>query len=372
MSTAGRPETDAPPASDIAVTLREAGFVRLVAAGTGDAVAAMGTLARALAAVDVPYQLSVVPVPETADSETDADVTVALGRHVRRADVTLGVGNASASRTAYTVAESVGEADLALALAGIVAAGRYPDSDLLSVARDSGIDRRPGVAIPTEDVCDGLAHSTLVHAEFSGDPDRVDTVLGDVRGTDEDARRAVASAVALTVSADREAPDRGAHAVERVLRPLAGGPFRTIGGYGDVLDAVGREQPGLAVALALGELDDGTALSTWRDHAARAHEAIRTASTGRYDGLYVVKCDAGTPVGTVARLVRDFRSPERIVLAVGDGIAAATAVDDAALGDAMGAAADAVGGDGDGTSTRGRARFDGEPTAFAAALREAL
>lgn len=372
MSTAGRPEADAPSPSDIAVTLREAGFVRLVAAGTGDAVAAMGTLAGALTAVDVPYQLSVVPIPEAADRETDADVTVALGRRVRGADVTLGVEEPSASKMAYTVADAVGDAALPLALAGIVAADQHPDSDMLSVAREHGIDRRPGVSIPTTDVHDGLAHSTLVHTTFSGDPDHVEAIVGADPGTDEDARRDIASTVALTVSADSEAPARAAQSVERLLRPLASGPFRTIGGYADVLDAVGRERPGLAVALALGELDTGTALSTWRTHASRAHEAVQSASTGRYDGLYVVKCDAGASVGTVARLVRDYRSPEPLVLAVGDGVAAATSVDGEAVGAAMRAAADAIDGDGDGTRTRGRARFDGDPTALVAAFREAL
>jgi hypothetical protein len=190
---------------------------------------------------------------------------------------------------------------------------------------------------------------------------------------DGESRRRVASLVALAVAGDEDATPRGAEAVERFLRPCAGGPFGTVGGYADVLDALARTRPGPAVALALGAGDRETALEAWRAHGRRAHAAIRAATTGRYDGLYAVRCGDEAPVGTVARLVRDFRSPEPVVLVVAGGEAAAVRTPGATadVGTAVATAATAVGGTGDGTAMRGRARFDAEDPEFVVAFREA-
>jgi hypothetical protein len=227
--------------------------------------------------------------------------------------------------------------------------------------------------VPTTDRVDGLAHSTLVTGPFSGTVESAGALLADVDGdpTDEKTRREVASLVAVTVAGDPEGTDRGAEAVERVLRPYVGGPFETIGGYADVLDAVARERPGLAVALAVGGTDREMALQTWRDHGRQAHTALQDAKTGRYDGLFVVRCDGPAPVGTVARLVRDFRSPEPVVLVVGDGEATAVGPAEKAVGETTRTTALAVDGEGGGTPTRGRARFDAEDTEFVLAFREA-
>jgi hypothetical protein len=227
--------------------------------------------------------------------------------------------------------------------------------------------------VPTTDRVDGLAHSTLVTGPFSGTVESAGELLADIDGdpTDEGTHRTVGSLVALAVAGDPEGTDRGAEAVERVLRPYVGGPFETIGGYADVLDAVARERPGLAVALAVGGADTETALRTWRDHGRQAHAALQNAKTGRYDGLFVVRCDGPAPVDTVARLVRDFRSPEPVVLVVGDGEAAAVGPGDAAVGETTRTGALAVDGEGGGTPTRGRARFDADETEFVLAFREA-
>ncbi len=372
MSTAGRPDESAPVASDLAASLDDAGLVRIVAAATGDAVAATGVLADALETRDTAYQASVVPVPSTGDRTTDADCTVAIGRPAASADLTIGCSEA-ASTVAFDAAATIASPDPVLALAGTVAAGDTPQGTVLEAAEAAGIERRPGIAVPTADRIDGLAHSTLVTGPFSGDVESAGELLADIDAdaTDEETRRTVASLVALAVAGDSDGIERGADAVERVLRPYVGGPFETVGGYADVLDAVAREQPGLAVALAVGSADTETALRTWRDHGRQAHAALASAKTGRYDGLFVVRCGDPAPVGTVARLVREFRSPEPVVLVVADGEAAVVGPAGKAVGETTRVAAQAVDGDGGGTPTRGRARFDAEGTEFVLAFREA-
>ncbi|CCQ32775.1 exonuclease RecJ protein [Halorhabdus tiamatea SARL4B] len=321
MSTTGRQSGDA---RDAASRLREAGLVHLAPAATGDAIAATGVLARALDAIDVPFQISVVCQPADAARATEADRTVALGRVSPDADRTLG-SDRPASVAAFDVARSLDAPSAqstdvaAVAAAGVVAAGEEPSGAIADALVDAGIERRPGVAVPTDDLADGLAHSTLVHAPFSGDPEAARAMLDErdaTDPTDDEARRRVASVVALT-AVDGANPDtRAATAVEDVLRPYAGGPLSTIGGYADVLEAAVREQPGVAIGLALGH-DDAIepALSAWRTHAGRAHDAVRDATVRRHAGLVVA--EAG-PTGTVAGLLRDFRSPEPLAL-VADG-----------------------------------------------------
>jgi len=372
MSTAGNPQANARTPSDIAANLREAGLVRLVAAGTGDGVAAAGLLADALETAAIAHQTCVVPLPETASRDTGADLTVTLGRPAAEADLTLGIDGDPASHATLAVARELapesGErlpTDRAvLAVAGVLAAGRQPDEQLEGLL---DLPRRAGVAVPVADTAAGLAHSTLVHAPFSGSvEDTRDRLAGLESG------RAVASAVGLAVAGDEAGVPRGAAAVEALLGPRVGGPFETLGGYADVLGALARERPGRAVALALGA--DPDALAVWRDHAERAHESVRQARTGRYDGLFVARCDGTAPVGTVARLLRDYRSPEPVALAAVEGQAAVLATPEASVdvGRVVETASRAVGGEGTGTQTRGRARFDCDTSAFVLELREAL
>jgi hypothetical protein len=381
MSTTGRPEADTPAASVLADQLRAAEFVRLVAAQTGDGVAAAGTLAEALSACDVPFQTSVVGLPASAASETDADLTLALGRPSTNAATELGTGGQSASQTAYAVARELGAADPTLALAGAIASGRQIGSEMRGAAEDHGLDRRPGIAGPGVDPTEVLTHSTLVHAPFSGDRETAASAVADLDLTeplDEGDRQHLASLVALTVAGDDAVTERGTVAVEQFLRPHVGGPFETVGGFADVLAATAREQPGLGLALALGGGDREQVLSAWRAHGRDAHANVRNASTGRYSGLFVAQCEAADtpPVGTIARLLCAYRSPEPVVLAVGEGIAEARSVvgDDEPhnVGATVREAATRVDGDGDGTAVRGRATFDVTPTEFVAAFREAL
>lgn len=377
MSATGRSEETAPAASDIAARLRDAGLVRLVGGATGDAVAAVGLFTLALEANDVAHQSSVVAVPRPASRATDADLTVALGRPAADAEVVLGADGTPASATALAVASELGAVDYELGLAGIAAAGDHPSSDVLGAASDHGIDHEPGIATPTPALADGLAHSGLVHTSFSGDRDAASRLV-EASSADEDAdgHRRLASVVAVTVCEDDTTVPAAADAVEGFLRPLVapGGRFETVEGYGDVLDATARASPELGVPLALGAVETTTALETWRTHTQQAHEAVRSASTGRYDGLFVVQCSGDAPLGTVARLVADYRSPEPLVLALDDTAAVArTATErtpDDHVGDRVGRAASRVGGAGGGSRTRGRAEFDGEPTEFVAVFRE--
>jgi hypothetical protein len=369
MSAAGHPPEPTP--SDLEGALRGADFVRLVAAADADSVAAAALLADALGQQETPYQTSVVPLAQPAARDTDADLTVGIGRTVTGSDSTIGLTD-GAARTAHAVARELGAGDLPLALAGTVAREGHPGDELATVAADHGLERRPGVAVPTADLADGLAHSTRVHAPFSG-ADDVESELGIEIPTEpsEDGQRKLASAVALSVADDPEGTAQGSEAVEQVLRPLSGGPFETIGGYADVLGALAREQPGLAVVLAVGKLDSDRALEHWRRHGQRAHEALRTATTSRYDGLYVLQCDADVPVETVAELAADYRSPEPVTLAVGNGVAAVVGEESETLTDSLDTAATAADGTSEVVGRRGRAAFDGESTEFVAAFTEA-
>jgi hypothetical protein len=412
MSTSGRTadDADAPSASDVAGLLAGAEFVRLLARADGDCLAAAGLLARACAQRGVPYQVRVGRFGETlADPESEetpaangpsasgggskaaeSDATVGVGLDPA-ADAHLPSGATPASATAYDAARELDASpDPLLALAGVVAAGHPPGAGetahVLEAARERGLERRPGVGVPTDDLVDGLAHSTLAHAEYSGDPAAALAELGLPAELDASAHRRIASEFALAVTGAASATDRAAEEVERALRPHAisadesdgaadasDAPFATVEGYADVLEAVARERPGAGVALALGHDARADALDAWRDHAERAHAAVREGTTGRYDGLFVLRIE-DAPVETVARLLQDFLSPEPVALVVAEGAAAAAAVEDSAgVGAKMTDAAAEVGGTGGGTARRGYARFDPETdaTAFLDAFREA-
>lgn len=365
MSTADRP-TESPAASDVAGALADASFVRLVSAGDGDALAATGLLGRAARTLDVPFQASVLTPLGSATRNTDADVTVAVGTDAPAADLSL--TGPSATALAFATARDLGaDPDVGLALAGTTVAGDAPG--VYEAAEAAGIERRPGLALATDDTADALAHSTLVHAAFSGDPEATAAAVGDIEDG-EDAGRRLASMVALAAVESEAAPPRAADAVERALYPYRlSGPFPTAGGYGDVLDCLARAAPGTGVALALGHNVRAAGLDAWRDHAREAHAAVAEAVTGRYDGLFVARTPEA-PLGTAARLVHGYRSPEPATLVVaGETAALVTAEADAArtLRTAVG-----DGGTATGTARLAHARFAGEDTAFIGAVREVV
>ena len=358
MSAAGRSDEDA--AGRTAAAVREAGFVRLVGTADGDALAATGLLARALEATGTPYQASLAAVPDPP--ATDADCTVAVGHALDGGAVIEGTPLAIVA--ADVVRELDDDAlDPTLALAGAVCAGAEPAGRLLEAA---GLERRPGVALPTEDRIDGLAGSTLVHADFSGDEEAAEAALA---GLDDEEGRQLASLVAL--SAVEDAVPRAAESVERALRPYECDRFETLGGYADVLAAVAQDRPGIGVVLALGRDVEATALETWRDHSRQAHTALRTADTGRYGGVYAARVDDDAPLGTVARLCFEYRSPEPLALAVTDGRAAVFAEADADVEGPLRGAAAALDGRATARDGRGAAAFDATADEYIVAFREA-
>ncbi|MFB6256532.1 MAG: exonuclease RecJ [Haloplanus sp.] len=383
MSAAPATPADATAASDIAAAIREAPFVRVVAAANGDSLAASGVLARACRESSIPFQVRIDPVPAPAPGEGD-DLVVGVG--AAGGDIALPSAEV-ASLVAAAVARELGVApDPMLALAGVASAGRSPDvgdaASLLDAARErTTVERRPGVATPTAELADGVAHSMLVHAPVSGDSEAATaalSTLGIPSPPGDEGRRRLASWLAIKATTSSA---RAAEAVERALRPHATpeASFATIEGFGDALDAVARERPGTGVALAIRDDDSlrTAVLDAWRDHARATHGAVTAAATGRYDGVLVARVDAGDPgrLGTVARLYRDYRSPEPVVIAVGNDAAAAASVDDARLDDAMREAARSVDGDGSsaGGARRAAARVDGlEVSRFITAFREAL
>lgn len=340
MSTTGRPAE----ASEAAAVIESAGFVRIVVRADGDALAAGGVLARALSDRGTPFQVSVAStVDERTDrvDDGDCDAAIVVGAVDGDADaVRLDGPDRPASLAAADLARELGAtADPVLALAGAFAVGVEPGAGetewLLENARSADLlERRPGVAVPTADPIDGLAHSGLVRAPWSGDPAATREALSSIGAIDsvdatdpsevgEDDRRRLASIVAVDAVGADEATEAAARAIGRVLRPYAtpAAPFATLGGYADVLDAVARSRPGTGVALAIDHGVGEAALEGWRDHGRALHAAIDGASTGRYDGLLVVGIDDG-PVESVARTIASYRSPEPVVLAIGDGEAA--------------------------------------------------
>ncbi|SFL08355.1 hypothetical protein SAMN04487950_2355 [Halogranum rubrum] len=393
MSTARSTAEDAP-AADIAAALREAPFVRVVARADGDSLAASGILADACRSADIPFHVRTAPNP-TPDPDADG-LSFVVG--LTGGDVALAGTSRPASVTAFEVARELGvEADPILGLAGVVAAestiGVDGSGTMLDAAERRGtVERRPGLAVPTADISDGIAHTTLVHTPSSGEVERVRAMLAELdlpAELDEAAHRRLASLVAIDATTGDDATPRAAETVERALRPYATpeATFETVGGYADVLDAVAREQPGTGVALALGHgnVARAAALDAWRAHAVATHRLLREATTGRYEGVFVARVDAdeesATALPTIARLLRDFRSPEPVALVVTDGDspvdemrAAAASVDDSALGTAMAEAAESFDGTGYGTDTRAEARVDGDTdtTEFITAVREAL
>ncbi|SDJ81452.1 exonuclease [Natronorubrum texcoconense] len=349
MSTEGR--SAEPSSAPAASVLESAGFVHIVARADGDALAASGLLARALRERDTPYQVSV--------GRTVADRTARVrDREPAADDATIGVGAVDADITSLETADrpaTLAALDLVrdldatpdpvLALAGLVAADVEPGAGesewLLESARERGlVDRRPGLAVPTADPVDGLAHSTRLHAPWSGDPDATRDALAGLdidleapETYDGDDHRAIGSAVALDVIGDDDAAPVAAETIQRALRPYATPDhgFATVGGYADVLEATARTEPGTGAALAMGHDAHEPALAAWRADGRDAHAALEGASTGRYDGLFVLGIDDG-PVDAVARMAVAFRSPEPSVLAVGNGEAAVATRGDERLG----------------------------------------
>ncbi|MFB6300110.1 MAG: hypothetical protein ABEH65_07620 [Halobacteriales archaeon] len=390
MSITGHQQNAATDPPAVAHTLREAPFANLLARADGASLAATALLIQACEAIGLPYQVSPIRTRAAAADRRAgmADATAVIAVGMDTTDPADGNGDgvdADAHLAGQPVTAALEVADQleasvspTLALAGIVAAGEvlsaYP-----SLIDRAGLERRPGIAIPTADPIDGLAHTTLTHGPFSGDPERTAETIAGIDGetmTEADHRQ-LASLTAVAVTGAADATPRAATAVEAVLRPYPiDGPVATLGGYADVLEATAATAPGVGIALALDGDVRSAALDHWRDHARRVHVGVRSASTARYDGLLVARLDDEgddtTPVEAVARLLRDFRAPEPAVLAIaGDRAGLATTETPAAA--VLPAATAAVGGSALTRGDRGFATIDPDQTeGFITALRGGL
>ena len=399
--------TDADAAEAVASAVAAAPFVRLFGHADGDSLAACGLLAVAFRDREIPFRVHVssdpagdaVDVVGRGDGERDDSQTLVVSRgQPGPADLTVPASDdrQPASVAAAAISRELGvEPDPVLALAGVIAVGETPggagSDDLLAAAESAAlVERRPGVAVPTADLATDLAHSMRLDAPFSGDVDAAGELLADLgiptdsdTEIDAETRTQLASAVAVaTATADPAAP-QAADSVEAALRPYATptAPFATLGGYADVLSALARETPGVAVSLAFGAPEAvSEALATWRDHAAAAHAALDAPTTGRYDGVYVLRVETDRPsvLPTVARLACEFRSPEPVALIVSEPIdgrrrAALAAPEPRGLADAAATVAREFDGDAGGTPTQATlAVADSVDGALIAAIREAL
>lgn len=320
MATTGR-TGESTSTAGVAANCRDANFVTLVGAPDGDALAGVALLASALDAVGTPFHARIESSGRGEIGGDEPDAVIAVGWTAPDADHTVASGpDRSASERAHAVAAEVADPDPVLALAGRIAAGRAAAGSPLA----DDVEGRPGIAVPTTDLADGLAHSTLVHTPFSGDREATTAALADLEISDEptdEAHRRVASHLAMSVAGDEYTPSRAASAVERVLHPHLGGPLETIGGYADVLDATARTSPGLGLAVALGGGGVEEVLDVWRDVGQTVHQAVDAVTLESHDGFAVGEVDT-EHVTPVTRLLRDFRSSEPAILVRGPGYTA--------------------------------------------------
>lgn len=362
MATTERPAAHAVGASDIATALDGAEFLHVVARADGDALAAASLLASACERIQIPYHV------RFARTEAEAETQVENVDETATA-LTLGLSQPDpVSLAAFHAVSDLGvSSEPTLAVAGATAGGTVPstlDDRLLGRA---GLERRPGLVVPTDDPAEGLAFTTRAYAHFSGD---LDAAVQAVEALEDLSDRSLASLLAIAAVTPSGTPARAGVAVERAIRPYAGGPFGTAGGFADVLDALAREAPGLGIGLSMDADAYDEALSIWRDRSERVHKAVRDAGTARYDGLVVARVDG--PVEPVARLLRDFRSPEPVVVTVNDGAAGVAALE-ASIGGPLATAAEAAAGSALSRGTHGYAQFDADrEEAFIEAFRGAL
>lgn len=358
MSTTGRPADGAAGAASAAAAIRESGFVRVVSHANGAGLAAAGVLARALEDVAIPFQVSVARTDAAAAGRlVDADESSATlvfgfdpaGLSDIDADVSPSAGfSGSATSVVRDAAAIARELDATpfepLVLAGLRSAGVVPTED------DGEIERRPGVGIPVDDLGDGLAHSTLLYGTFSGDESRAGATLAELglpADLDARAHRRLASTIAIETT-DGSAPARTADALQCALHPHVheDSAFATIEGFGDVLDALARNAPGLGVALAIGQLDRTVALDAWREAGEAVHAAITRAGVPveTEDHVVTASVSEADPVA-VARLLRDFVTDAPNVLVTDETSGAALATTEADARETFVAAdADATGG----------------------------
>lgn len=311
--TEGRPADN-----DDAERLATAEFVRLVVAPSADAIAAAGILARALDGRTIPYHASIATTGST--EAVDEALVVAVGTGAASdADHRLTPGRAALD-AARLVRAAGTEPAPGLVTACAITTGLGYRSEV-----DGALERTPGLGVAVPDVADGLAHTTLVHGPFSGEPNAATQFL---EGMDVQDDRRIASTVALATIAGAPTTTRVGEALTRFLRPVRtpDGPFSTAPGTADVLDVLAATDPGLALAIVCGHTPAReSALERWREEASEIHHRLATADPVRHPGLVVLEAK-NAAVAPLARLLRDARSVVPTAAVIADGqIAVASA-----------------------------------------------
>lgn len=379
---------DATGASQLEHELANTEFARITAYPDGDSVAAAGILAKTCSALEVPFRLR-AGTP-TSNPDTEADTTVIVVGHHRpdpeTHDLHVG-GRGPASKDAFEATRDVDgvESDPVLALAGLTTLPTPVDEtagDVRSLAEDLGyLSQRPGVATATKDLMNGLANALTIHTPFSGRPDRAQANLAELDlpvEMDVDGHRRL-EAFAATATAPTGRPS-AREALQTGIRPYAveDGRFQTLAGYGDVLRAIARDAPGIGFGLVLDDVDESEALEVLGEHAEAAHQCVRRAEVFEYDSFAVARVDGESltddrveaALPTVARLVRDFRTPMSTCYAVTDGYAAGATRTAEAVGPRVQAAGQSLDGGGLARQHRGEAQFDGTAEEFVQTLRD--
>lgn len=289
-------------------SLATASFVRLVTAPTAEAIAACGMISRSLQSARVPFHASItVAAQATCENAT----TVSIGHSPSlAADHCLGPGHAVAEASDLLRDQGL-EAEPGLQIGRVLGPTDEKRGSGRSDSREAGL----GMAVP--ELVDGLAHSSLVHGPYSGDPALAREFLD---GIDAEDPQHVASAVALGTMADTAQSSRAGWALSRFLGPrhTPEGPFETAAGTADVFDLLAPVDPGLALSIACG--DTGArerALGTWRRQSTALHDRLANASVESHSGVAVVQTDIDS-VEPLARLVLDYLAPEASVAVVSD------------------------------------------------------
>ena len=324
MATTGRAADATSDPDRVAARLREADFVQLVGRRDGAGLSAVGLLGTALDRLDTPYHLSLAASPAAGSHRVGDDGTT-LGVGLDVGDVL--VADDPIALAAYEVAAATGtDPDPILAIAGAVAGGAVPSGPAFTAAQERGVERRPGVGVPTADVGAGLAYATQIHTSFSGDEQAAGAFLAELglpAELDENAQIRLASAVALEMStAGSTAASDG---LDGFLAPLESPTaFETVEGYADVLDALAFGEPGLGIAFVLGHEERESALDVWRSVGRAVHSAVTRVSLTATGSTSVGTVEAVDP-RPVARLVAATRlEAGRVAIGGPSGVALAT------------------------------------------------
>lgn len=324
MATTGR-SAETTPAPERAATLcRESEFVHLVGSPDGDSLAAIGVLGRALDTLSVPYQASIARTPADAATRlVDGGESISIGLpetgDTRFVEGSLAVGAYETARILDT------DPDPILAIAGAIAGGFSPTGPALEAAEEAGVQERPGLGLPTADLTTGLAYSGWLHAEFSGDEQQAGAFLADIglpAEMDDDAHTRLASTIALEITG-AVGDERPAAGLADVVAPLSSpGPFETVEGHADVLDAVAMNAAGIGLAFVLGHTNSDAAVEEWKTARERLHRTVHHVELEDWNEFQVGTAETQDP-RAAARLVRDFRADGPVVIVGQDAVALA-------------------------------------------------